>query len=149
MFSTNICLCKCDVCLAFLACRVCYFARGHVLISAAFTCCGVYCFVCVVTHCLRVSHVRIACVTARRPCVKSSVSVSRSDVSFARCSHGITRVVSHVVHVLFRAVLCAVTRHSSASRVPFSRVACLARVVSACHAASARDNKLFFYNHSC
>jgi hypothetical protein len=62
----------------------------------------------------------------RRPRAKSSVCVRRSDVSFARCSLGVAYVVSRAVHVLLHAVSCIVTRHSSVSCVPFSRVACLA-----------------------
>jgi hypothetical protein len=110
--------------LAHAPCACC--ARAAVLIHASFLCCRAYCFVCVVTRCLRVSHVRITCVAARRPCTKSRVSARRSDVPFAHCSRGVEHVVSCAAHVLFRAVSCIVTRHSSVSRVPFSRVACLA-----------------------
>jgi hypothetical protein len=63
---------------------------------------------------------------ARRPCPKSRVSARRSDVPFAHCSRGVTRVVSRAVHVLFRVVSCIVTCHSSVARVPFSRVTCVA-----------------------
>jgi hypothetical protein len=52
--------------------------------------------------------------------------VCRSNVPFAYCSCGVARVVSRAVNVLFRAVSCIITRHSSVARVPFSYVACVA-----------------------
>ena len=116
-------------------CRARNFTRGHVLIHASFVCCRAYCFTHVVTRCLCMSHVRIACTVARRPCAKSSVSTRRPDVPL--------RVVSCAVQCCF--AQCRVS-----SRVIQAYRAChfhvsiaLPHVVSTYRAASVHDNKLF------
>jgi hypothetical protein len=118
--------------LAHMLCACC--VRTAVLIRVSFVCCLTYCFACVVMHCLRVSHMQIACAAARRPCAKSRVFARRSDVPFARRSRGVACVLSRAVLVLFRVVSCVITHHSCVSHVPFSRVACLA----ACHFHESR-----------
>jgi hypothetical protein len=93
----------------------------HVLSRVLFCTCRHTLSARVITRCLRVLHMRVVCAATRLPCAKSRVSVS-----FACCSRCVAHVVSRAVHVLFRAALFVVTRHSSVSRMPFSRVACLA-----------------------
>jgi hypothetical protein len=53
-------------------------------------------------------------------------TVSSRHVSFAHRSAHVVRVVPRAVRVLFCTVSGVVTRRVRASRVPFTRVACLA-----------------------
>jgi hypothetical protein len=97
----------------------------------------------VVTRCLRVSHMRIVCAAACRPCAKPRVSARRSGVPFACCSRGVAVVVSRAVHMLFLAV-------SASSRVirvyhvcHFHLSLALSCTIFASRALSARNIKLF------
>jgi hypothetical protein len=132
------CLLSCCSRMSFACCHVrCFPCHPHAdpqcrVSSRVIRVCHACCFTCYshIVHVLcRMCPLvvrTLSCFFACCPSAKSRVSAHRSDVSFARCSRGVALVVLHALRVLFRAVSCVVTCHSSVSCVPFSCVVCLA-----------------------